>query len=82
MLRMIASLAVTALLIQLGIAANYTVGGPNGGWDTSTNLQSWASGQTFMVGDNLSKFILCLNSIINARQIEYGHYWFLNILGE
>lgn len=47
-------LAVIALLIQLGLAANYTVGGSSG-WDTSGNPEAWASAQTFVVGDNLSK---------------------------
>lgn len=68
MLRAQMSLAVTALLIQLGMAANYTVGGPNGGWDTSSNLQTWASAQTFIVGDNLSKSIPYLDSIINRHR--------------
>lgn len=55
MLRTLMSLAISAILINLAMAANYTVGGPNGGWDTSTNIQTWASSQTFLVGDNLSK---------------------------
>ncbi|EXC23153.1 Blue copper protein [Morus notabilis] len=53
MKRTILSMAVMALLIELGMAANYTVGGGPNGWDTSTNLQSWASSQAFLVGDNL-----------------------------
>lgn len=54
-LRILVSLAATAMLIQLAMATNYTVGGPNGGWDITTDLQSWASSQSFLVGDNLSK---------------------------
>ncbi|KAJ4729978.1 blue copper protein [Melia azedarach] len=52
-LRILVSLAATAMLIQLAMATNYTVGGPNGGWDITTDLQSWASSQSFLVGDNL-----------------------------
>ncbi|TKY48771.1 Early nodulin protein 1 [Spatholobus suberectus] len=42
-----------ATLIKLALATNYIVGGPNGGWDTNSNLQSWASSQKFSVGDSL-----------------------------
>ena len=54
MLRTQMSFAVIALLIQLGMAANHTVGGSSG-WDTSGNPEAWASAQTFVVGDNLCK---------------------------
>lgn len=47
--------AATALLMQLAMAVNYTVGGPNGGWDSSTDLGTWVASQSFTVGDNLSK---------------------------
>ncbi|KAK9284888.1 hypothetical protein L1049_024069 [Liquidambar formosana] len=53
MLRTFFSLAVSAMLIELAMAANYTVGGSNAGWDTSTDLKTWASSQSFLVGDNL-----------------------------
>ncbi|GMJ06379.1 hypothetical protein HRI_004307100 [Hibiscus trionum] len=46
-------LVAMAVFVELAAAANYTVGGTNGGWDTSTDLQSWVSSQTFAVGDNL-----------------------------
>lgn len=49
------SLVVATMLIELAMAASYNVGGPNGGWDSTTDLQTWASSQTFLVGDNLSK---------------------------
>ncbi|BAT92197.1 hypothetical protein LR48_Vigan05g158000 [Vigna angularis] len=42
-----------AILIKLALATDYIVGGPNGGWDTNSNLQSWASSQIFSVGDSL-----------------------------
>ncbi|KAF8043202.1 hypothetical protein BT93_A1521 [Corymbia citriodora subsp. variegata] len=52
-LRLLTCFVVAALLIELAAAASYTVGGPNGGWDTSTNVQTWASSQKFLVGDSL-----------------------------
>lgn len=65
------SLAVAALLIiPLAMAANYTVGGPGGGWDQSTNLQSWASSQSFAVGDNLGKYY-DMNSFVVCEMFTY-----------
>jgi len=50
--------SLLAILIKLALATNYIVGGPNGGWDTNSNLQSWASSQIFSVGDSLGKSVL------------------------
>ena len=60
-LRTLVCLAATAMIIQLAMAANYTVGGPSGGWDTSTDLQTWVASQKFAVGDNLSKSYAHIN---------------------
>lgn len=48
------SLAVAAMLYNLALATEYTVG-DRGGWDTTTNLQVWASSNIFLAGDDLSK---------------------------
>ncbi|KAI9391652.1 hypothetical protein POPTR_007G120200v4 [Populus trichocarpa] len=53
MVRTFTSLALMAMMLRLAMAANYTVGGPNGGWDATTNLQAWAASNQFLVGDNL-----------------------------
>ncbi|XP_006360596.1 uclacyanin-2-like [Solanum tuberosum] len=53
MLKMLMSLAAIAMLLGSAMATNYTVGGPNGGWDQSTDAQAWAASKTFFVGDNL-----------------------------
>ncbi|KAI4384983.1 hypothetical protein MLD38_003060 [Melastoma candidum] len=50
---LVISLATAAILAPFAAASTYTVGGSNGGWDTSTNLQSWGTAQTFSVGDTL-----------------------------
>ncbi|KAI4322573.1 hypothetical protein L6164_022251 [Bauhinia variegata] len=44
---------LVAILVKLAMATNRIVGGPNGGWDTNSNLQAWASSQNLLVGDNL-----------------------------
>ncbi|XP_077242164.1 uclacyanin 1-like [Tasmannia lanceolata] len=47
------SLAIMAVLVELAMGANIIVGAPNGGWDLTTNLETWASSKKFSVGDNL-----------------------------
>lgn len=44
-----------AILINLAMATNIIVGGPNGGWDATSDLKSWATSQKISVGDSLSK---------------------------
>ncbi|KAF3443749.1 hypothetical protein FNV43_RR13439 [Rhamnella rubrinervis] len=65
------SLAIMAMLMELAMAANYTVGDPNGGWDTSTNLQTWASSQSFLVGDNLIFQYSTNHDVVEVRKAEY-----------
>lgn len=60
------SLVVVTMLIELAMAATYMVGGPNGAWDSSTDLQTWASSQSFLVGDNLSK-LFPYSKMLNAN---------------
>ncbi|GMP66945.1 hypothetical protein CsSME_00027094 [Camellia sinensis var. sinensis] len=63
MLRTLVGLAVTGMLINVAMATSYTVGSPNGGWDLTTNLQGWASSQSFSAGDSLGnthQTMLCL----------------------
>ncbi|KAA8526474.1 hypothetical protein F0562_008323 [Nyssa sinensis] len=71
MLRTLMSLAITAMLVELAMAANYTVGGSNGGWDTSTNLQSWASSQSFSVGDNLIFAYSSNHDVVEVTKAAY-----------
>ncbi|XP_060190957.1 uclacyanin 1-like [Lycium barbarum] len=53
MIRILMSLAAIAMLLGCVMATDYTVGGPNGGWDQTSDLQAWAASKTFFVGDNL-----------------------------
>ncbi|XP_048232443.1 uclacyanin 1 isoform X2 [Ricinus communis] len=70
-LRNVMSLAVIAMLFELAMAANYTVGGSNGGWDTSTNLQAWAASQLFSVGDNLIFQYGANHNLFEVSQADY-----------
>lgn len=53
-LRSLTCFVLAALLIEVAAAASYTVGGSSG-WDTSTDFQTWASSQKFIVGDTLGQ---------------------------
>ncbi|KAK1393236.1 Phytocyanin domain-containing protein [Heracleum sosnowskyi] len=54
MLRTLMCLVTAAMIINSAIATTtFTVGGPTGGWDIGTNLQTWSSSQPFSVGDGL-----------------------------
>ncbi|KAH7522822.1 hypothetical protein ACOSP7_002590 [Xanthoceras sorbifolium] len=64
-------LAATALLMQLAMAANYTVGGPNGGWDASTDIQTWATSQSFSVGDNLIFQYTANHDVLEVSKADY-----------
>lgn len=47
------------------LAEQHVVGGSQG-WDESTDFNSWVSGQTFKVGDQLG--MLCFLPIISLQQ--------------
>ncbi|OMO99968.1 Plastocyanin-like protein [Corchorus olitorius] len=72
-LRTLVGLAATALLIQLAMAANYTVGGPNGSWDSSTDLQTWVAAQKFEVGDNLIFQYLPNHDVLEVSKPDYDN---------
>ena len=48
-------LIISALTAKEASAAQHTVGGSQG-WVESADLNSWASGQTFKVGDQIGTF--------------------------
>ncbi|XVF01817.1 hypothetical protein REPUB_Repub04eG0122100 [Reevesia pubescens] len=70
-LRTLVGLAATAMLIQLAMAANHTVGGTNGGWDLSTDLQTWVGSQKFEVGDNLIFQYTPNHDVLEVTKVDY-----------
>ncbi|KAK4743408.1 hypothetical protein SAY87_001409 [Trapa incisa] len=64
-------LLVSALFVELAAAATYIVGGPNGGWDMATNQQTWASSQSFRVGDNL---VFQYSPSDDVAEVSIGEY--------
>ncbi|KAF3622607.1 putative cysteine-rich repeat secretory protein 38-like [Capsicum annuum] len=71
MLRMLMSLAAIAMLVGSAIATNYTVGGPNGGWDQSTDVQAWAASKTFYVGDKLIFSYALSHSVLEVTKAGF-----------
>ena len=47
---------LVALITKEALAEQHVVGGSQG-WDESTDFNSWVSGQTFKVGDQLGMFL-------------------------
>ncbi|KAI3795417.1 hypothetical protein L1987_38070 [Smallanthus sonchifolius] len=60
------------MLLEVVAAVDHTVGGPNGGWDLSTNLVTWASSQTFTVGDNLVFQFDSSHDVVEVTSANYG----------
>lgn len=50
-------LVFAALFTKETLAAQHVVGGSQG-WEESTDLNSWASGEKFKVGDQLGKLLV------------------------
>ncbi|KAF8409473.1 hypothetical protein HHK36_005549 [Tetracentron sinense] len=71
MVRILMSLTVVAVLVISAMAANLTVGGSNGAWDTTTNLQAWATSQTFSSGDNLIFQYTPNHSVLEVTKADY-----------
>lgn len=69
---------MAAMLMEMAMAANYTVGAPNGGWDQSTNLQAWANSISFFEGDFLSEssFYIIFNFLIHPFDFLFYFIFF------
>ncbi|KVI04170.1 uclacyanin 1-like [Cynara cardunculus var. scolymus] len=71
-MRTLMGLVATAMLLDLVAAVDYTVGAPNGGWDQSTDLQSWATSQTFSVGDNIVFQYSSTHDVLEVSESDYN----------
>lgn len=52
----ILAVIVAAVFLRQALAATHAVGGSQG-WDESTDFDTWASAQTFKVGDELGTYV-------------------------
>ncbi|PWA80039.1 cupredoxin superfamily protein [Artemisia annua] len=71
MTKILMSIIATTMIFQLALAVDHNVGKPNGGWDQSTDLKSWASAQTFIVGDNLVFTYTSLHDVLEVTKDNY-----------
>ncbi|KAI5412745.1 hypothetical protein KIW84_057393 [Lathyrus oleraceus] len=69
--QIIVRVSFMAMLIKLAMATNHIVGGPNGGWDTSSDLQSWASSKQFSIGDNLVFQYQQNHDVVEVTKADY-----------
>ncbi|TMW99246.1 hypothetical protein EJD97_002840 [Solanum chilense] len=53
------------------MAANHTVGAPQGRWDQSTDLTTWAASETFLVGDSLIFVYTPNHDVLEVRKSDY-----------
>ncbi|KAK6918914.1 Phytocyanin domain [Dillenia turbinata] len=71
MKRAVINIAIVAMIIEVAMATTYKVGGPNGGWDLNTNLQAWASANSFVVGDSLSFQYTSFHDVVEVIKADY-----------
>ncbi|KAJ9550183.1 hypothetical protein OSB04_014228 [Centaurea solstitialis] len=71
-MRMLMVFAAAAMLLDLVAAVDHTVGDPNGSWDQSTDLQTWATSQTFTVGDNLVFQYSPSHDVLEVSESDYN----------
>ncbi|KAK8698660.1 hypothetical protein V6N13_114771 [Hibiscus sabdariffa] len=70
-LKTLVSLAATAMVVQLAMSATHSVGGANGGWDTSTDVETWVASQKFSVGDNLLFQYTPNHNVLEVSKADY-----------
>ncbi|KAJ0983306.1 hypothetical protein J5N97_011561 [Dioscorea zingiberensis] len=80
-LRALALLATATLLIQSARSASFKVGGSTGGWDLNTNLNGWASAQTFTSGDTLTFNYDSMHSVVEVTKPNYDACQINNPIG-
>ncbi|MQM19839.1 hypothetical protein Taro_052852 [Colocasia esculenta] len=67
---LILAIAMAAVLLDCALGATITVGSP-GGWDQSTDLKTWATSQTFSIGDTLVFQYLPSHDVLEVSKADY-----------
>ncbi|KAK9051966.1 hypothetical protein SSX86_028594 [Deinandra increscens subsp. villosa] len=70
-MRMLIGFAAAVMLLEVAAAVDHTVGAPNGGWDLTTDLSTWASSQTFTVGDTLVFQFDSTHDVLEVTKANY-----------
>ncbi|OIT02870.1 PREDICTED: uclacyanin 1-like [Nicotiana attenuata] len=71
MLRVLTSLVVIAMVLGSAMATDYTVGAPNGGWDQTSDLQSWVASQKLFVGDKITFSYAPSHTVLQVTKAQY-----------
>ncbi|XP_010247016.1 PREDICTED: uclacyanin 1 [Nelumbo nucifera] len=69
-LRTLLGLAALTMIVQLAVGADLKVGGSSG-WDTTTDLQTWAASQSFFVGDSLIFTYSSIHDVLEVTKADY-----------
>ncbi|XP_022948200.1 blue copper protein-like isoform X3 [Cucurbita moschata] len=70
--RTLMALAIAAtLVVELAMAANYTVGDSDG-WEIGTDVQSWAASKNFTVGDVISFVYSANHDVVEVKEVDFG----------
>ncbi|KAJ0693152.1 putative Blue (type 1) copper binding protein [Helianthus annuus] len=65
------SIVATTMLFELALGADHAVGGTGGSWDQVTDLKTWASSETFTVGDNLVFTYTSNHDVLEVSKDDY-----------
>ncbi|KAJ4816333.1 Early nodulin-like protein 1 [Rhynchospora pubera] len=65
------SVLAMAFLVQIGMAVDYPVGGPAGGWDTNTDLNTWAASNDFKPGDSVTFKYPTFHDVVEVTKADY-----------
>ncbi|XP_022971067.1 blue copper protein-like [Cucurbita maxima] len=70
--RTLMALAIVAtLVVELAMAANYTVGDSDG-WEIGSDVQSWAASKNFTVGDVISFVYSGNHDVAEVKEVDFG----------
>ncbi|XP_055801891.1 uclacyanin 1-like [Solanum dulcamara] len=69
--KILLSLATIVIVFGSTMAANHTVGAPNGGWDQNTALATWAASKTVVVGDSLIFVYAPNHDVLEVTKADY-----------
>ncbi|KAM0054914.1 putative Blue (type 1) copper binding protein [Helianthus debilis subsp. tardiflorus] len=65
------SIVATTMLFELALGVDHAVGGTGGSWDQVTDLKTWASSETFTVGDNLVFTYTSNHDVLEVSKDDY-----------
>ncbi|KAJ3693640.1 hypothetical protein LUZ60_009120 [Juncus effusus] len=71
-LKALVALMAMAVMFEMVVSTNYTVGKPGGSWDTSTDYTKWVSDKTFHAGDYLLFTYASIHDVWEVTKDDYN----------